>query len=526
MASKPLTRLAQRDVQKISSGCNITSLCATVKEMLENSIDAGAKIIAIRLTNTGLKKIVVQDNGCGIADEALVLLGRRHYTSKIRDYEDLSTLQTYGFRGEAFNSLCQFADVTVQTRQRDSKEGRVVTFDRAGAIRTWSTSPYCPVGTFSTVENLFQNVPVRYQEACKPGRQKQQYLGLVHMCLAYSIIHPELKISLYNDESCSRDVQKSSRCTDLAGSINGVLGAVAQSLVHLQGADEAHGVQMDLFAPDPNADYTTVSRSSTDRVFLSCNRRPFDSKKVLKAIRNALGNVLPEGSRNRYPVVVLAIEVPPEQLDVNCTPDKRTVCFTEEEVVLNCLNRLLLSLYVPNGANAGPSPTPSPTPRHSGEDMCKDIAKEVGPVDPGPSSTHTGLSTPALAPTTEGAELPSDAANTSAPDPALSPIPPAEPNHRPDPPPGLTLGPASDRDPPADPSEGAGRATGVAGGLGAVSVASPQAQGDMDMEIDKDIGGGLEAERTAPVASRPPESYTSRRRYDTRASSPRIRSHS
>uniref|UniRef100_A0A7S1NPX4 DNA mismatch repair protein S5 domain-containing protein n=1 Tax=Eutreptiella gymnastica TaxID=73025 RepID=A0A7S1NPX4_9EUGL len=390
MASKPLTRLAQRDVQKISSGCNITSTCATVKEMLENSIDAGAKIIAIRLTNTGLKKILVQDNGCGIADEALTLLGRRHYTSKIRYYDDLSALQTYGFRGEAINSLCQFADVTVQTRQRDSKEGRVVTFDRTGTIRTWSTSPYCPVGTFVTVENLFQNVPVRYQEACKPGRQKQQYLGLVHMCLAYSIIHPELKISLYNDESCSREVQKSSRCTNLVGSVNGVLGAVAQSLVHLQGADEAHGVRMDLFAPDPKADYATVSRSSTDRVFLFCNRRPFDSKKVLKAIRNALGNVLPE-SRNRYPVVVLAIDVPPEQLDVNCTPDKRTMCFTEEEVVLNCLNRLLLSLYVPNGdarvATAGPTPTPSPTSRTSGEDMSKAMAEEVDPVDPGPDST-------------------------------------------------------------------------------------------------------------------------------------------
>ena len=344
-----LNRLAQRDVQKISSGCNITSVSAVVKELIENSVDAGAKIIAIKLTNTGLSKIVVQDNGGGIPDESLSLLGKRHHTSKISNYAQLSCLTTYGFRGEAFNSICQFADVSVQTRRRDSKEGRQVTYDEQGKILSWTTCA-CPMGTFVTVQNLFKNMPVRRQEAKKPGKLKQQYLNLVHLCLAYSIVHPELKISLYNDETCSREVHKSTRCTDLVASVHGVLGPVAKGLVHLRTAEASTGVCIDLFVPSTDVEFSAVSRSCTDRMFMYCNKRPFDSKKIVKAIRNALANAFEDGARGRYPVVVLAIEVPPDQLDVNCTPDKRTLCFTEEEVVLNQINALLLSVYGRCGA--------------------------------------------------------------------------------------------------------------------------------------------------------------------------------
>uniref|UniRef100_A0A670ZFR7 PMS1 homolog 2, mismatch repair system component n=1 Tax=Pseudonaja textilis TaxID=8673 RepID=A0A670ZFR7_PSETE len=150
-----------RSVHQICSGQVVLNLCAAVKELVENSLDAGATNVEVKLKDYGTGLIEVSDNGCGVEEDNFAAL--KHYTSKIQDFSDLINVETFGFRGEALSSLCALSNVSIVTCHKSSNIGTRLEFDHSGKITR--RVPFSrPQGTTVSVQQLFHTLPVRHKE--------------------------------------------------------------------------------------------------------------------------------------------------------------------------------------------------------------------------------------------------------------------------------------------------------------------------------------------------------------------------
>lgn len=199
--------LDQTTVHRICSGQVIINLANAVKELIENSLDAGAKTIEIRLRNYGSDAIEVIDDGPGIEEQDFQTISKnfsytfhwhlgiqissccykalKHYTSKIDQYDDLETLNTFGFRGEALSSLCALAKFTITTRNKSSVKATRLEYEPSGLIKT-KTSCARSVGTTVLMENIFYSLPVRHKEFKR--NLKREYHKLMHVIQCYCLI--------------------------------------------------------------------------------------------------------------------------------------------------------------------------------------------------------------------------------------------------------------------------------------------------------------------------------------------------
>lgn len=151
-------------VHKICSGQVVIDLATAVKEMVENSIDAGATVIEVKLKNMGTDSIEVSDNGCGIDPENYAGIAMKHHTSKLKNFEDLDSVKSFGFRGEALNALCEISgSFHVTTRQELQPVGAQLEFDSFGRLTKQKVIARS-IGTSILVENLFEKLPVRRSE--------------------------------------------------------------------------------------------------------------------------------------------------------------------------------------------------------------------------------------------------------------------------------------------------------------------------------------------------------------------------
>ena len=156
-----------KSVHQIQSGQVIVDLCSVVKELVENSLDAGATAIEVRFKNNGLDSIEVQDNGAGIAPENYGNVALKHFTSKLSSYDDLSSLHTFGFRGEALSSLCALSKFSIITAQlNEVPKGNRLDFDILGRLKSANVAA-AQKGTTAAVEDLFESLPVRRKELTK-----------------------------------------------------------------------------------------------------------------------------------------------------------------------------------------------------------------------------------------------------------------------------------------------------------------------------------------------------------------------
>ena len=188
--------LEGRTVHQIQSGQVIVDLCSVVKELVENSLDAGATSIEIRFKNNGLDSIEVQDNGSGIVSDNYETIALKHYTSKLSDYDDLSSLQTFGFRGEALSSLCALSKFHVTTARADeAPKGMRLDFEVSGKLKS-SQVVASQKGTTVAVENLFMSLPVRRRELEK--NIKREYGKVLGVLQAYACISTQARISVSN----------------------------------------------------------------------------------------------------------------------------------------------------------------------------------------------------------------------------------------------------------------------------------------------------------------------------------------
>lgn len=165
-------------------------------ELVENALDAGATSIEVRFKNNGLDSIEVQDNGCGIAPEDFDTIALKHYTSKLSTYDDLTSLQTFGFRGEALSSLCALSRFHIVTaRTVDGSKGTKLEFEQSGKLKGTSVIA-AKQGTLVVVDSLFYNLPVRRKELEKTI--KREYNKVLALLNAYACISTNVKFSVSN----------------------------------------------------------------------------------------------------------------------------------------------------------------------------------------------------------------------------------------------------------------------------------------------------------------------------------------
>nr|XP_045243816.1 mismatch repair endonuclease PMS2 isoform X2 [Macaca fascicularis] len=314
-AIKPIDR---KSVHQICSGQVVLSLSTAVKELVENSLDAGATNIDLKLKDYGVDLIEVSDNGCGVEEENFEGLTLKHHTSKIQEFADLTQVETFGFRGEALSSLCALSDVTISTCHASAKVGTRLVFDHNGKIIQKAPYPR-PRGTTVSVQQLFSTLPVRHKEFQR--NIKKEYAKMVQVLQAYCIISAGIRVS------CTNQLGQGKRqpvvCTGGSPSIKENIGSVfgqkqVQSLIPFVQVPPSDSVceEYGLSCSDAlhNLFYISgfisqcahgVGRSSTDRQFFFINRRPCDPAKVSRLVNE----VYHMYNRHQYPFVVLNISV-------------------------------------------------------------------------------------------------------------------------------------------------------------------------------------------------------------------------
>ncbi|XP_030435401.1 PMS1 protein homolog 1 isoform X3 [Gopherus evgoodei] len=301
--SPGMKQLSAETVRLLSSSQVITSVVSVVKELIENSLDANATSIDVKLENYGFDKIEVRDNGDGIKAADVPVMAVKHYTSKISCSEDLESLTTYGFRGEALGSICCISEVLITTKTAADDFSTQYILDSSGHVTSQKPS-HLGQGTTVAVLKLFKNLPVRKQFYSTVKKCKEELKKIQDLLMAYGIIKPELRIIFTHNK------------------------------VFLSG-----------FLPKPESDNSLTSLSSSERSFIYINNRPVHQKEILKLVRWFYNLKSHKDSSRSYPVFFINITVPTSAVDVNLTPDKTQVLLHNKESVLSAVENVLTSLY-------------------------------------------------------------------------------------------------------------------------------------------------------------------------------------
>ncbi|KFP50028.1 PMS1 protein 1, partial [Cathartes aura] len=335
-----MKQLSAETIRLLSSSQVITSVVSVVKELIENSLDASATNIDIKLENYGFNKIEVRDNGNGIKVADVPVMAIKHYTSKISSSEDLERLTTYGFRGEALGSICCISEVLIATKTAADDFSTQYALDSNGHIISKKPS-HLGQGTTVTVLKLFKNLPVRKQFYSTNRKCKEELKKVQDLLTAYGIIKPDLRITLTHNKAV---IWQKTRVSDHKMACMSVLGtAVMGSMVPFQHCCEDPEINLSGFLPKAESDSSLTSLSSSERSFVFINNRPVHQKEILKYY----SLVTHKDCTRLYPVFFLNITVPASAVDVNLTPDKTQVLLHYKESVLLAVENVLKSLYGP-----------------------------------------------------------------------------------------------------------------------------------------------------------------------------------
>jgi len=319
-----ITILDPQTANLIAAGEVVERPSSVVKELVENSIDAGAKRIVIDIEEGGLASISVSDDGCGMTGEDLVLAFQRHATSKITCSHDLRRIETLGFRGEALPSIASISRMSVTTRMHGDLKGSRATIEGGKIVAVEPAG--CPAGTTVLVKNLFFNTPARRKAMKSPSSERSLCGELVsRLALARPDIRYEMKIR-------GRRVFYSPGSGRLLDAVTAVYGKqLAKEMLPVSSAEP--GISLTGLTGKPS-----LSRSSRSHITITINGRYVRCPVITAAIEEAYRFLLPQGRR---PVTVLALTVDPELLDVNVHPAKLEVKLLEEKKVADLVTLAL-----------------------------------------------------------------------------------------------------------------------------------------------------------------------------------------
>ncbi|EGE84659.1 hypothetical protein RJZ56_002409 [Blastomyces dermatitidis] len=326
--SRKIQALDPDVVNKIAAGEIIVAPMHALKELIENSVDAGATSVEILVKDGGLKLLQITDNGHGIDCDDLGILCERFTTSKLKAFEDLSSIGTYGFRGEALASISHIAHLTVTTKTAGSScawkahysDGKLVP---AKPGQTAEPKPTAGRGgTQITVEDLFYNVPTR-RRAFRSS--SEEYAKILDVVGRYAVHCSGVAFSCkkHGDSGVSISTSMNSTTVDRIRQIHG--SAVASELVNFSVEDPRLGFRASGWAS--NANY----HAKRTTILLFINHRSVESTAVRRAIEQAYSNFLPKGG---HPFAYLDLEIEPQRVDVNVHPTKREVNFLNEDEII------------------------------------------------------------------------------------------------------------------------------------------------------------------------------------------------
>lgn len=348
--SSGLDRLDRNVVHEICTNQVVVTLHACVKELVENALDAEATRIEVRLRENGSELLEVVDNGHGIATENYARLAMRHATSKIRDYDDLSqSLSTFGFRGEALSAICAMGDMTVCTRTSSAAAATLLSYDRFGKLASQVPAAR-EMGTTVSVRELFRRLPVRHREFIRNA--KAQVSATLRLIQAYAIAQPHIRFHVVAEKARGHGAARASLLST-SGSSSGWLQAASAVL-----GDNAL-MNVEPFEMQSEKTGWTVSglistpdggRRARDMQLFFCNRRPIDPP---KRIGKLITDTYHQYNSRMWPVVILAFNASQGKVDVNVTPDKRTVFLHNEEDLLVELQQALTELFTPKSQSMG-----------------------------------------------------------------------------------------------------------------------------------------------------------------------------
>ncbi|VAI57965.1 unnamed protein product [Triticum turgidum subsp. durum] len=338
-ASPAIKPIGKSVVHRICSGQVIFDLSSAVKELVENSLDAGATTVEVGLKAYGEEWFKVADNGSGISPGNFQALALKHHTSKISDFSDLNSVATFGFRGEALSSLCALGKLTVETRTKDESVGTHLEFEHSGVVIS-ERKIARQVGTTVTIEKLFSTLPVRGKEFSR--NIKKEYGKVVSLLHAYALIAKGVRLLCTNTvgKNSKTVVVKTQGSSSLKDNIITVFGLNTFKCLEPFNLALSEGCQVEGFLSKPGPG---TGRNSGDRQFFYVNGRPVDMPKVTKLV-----NELYRSSNSRqYPVAVLNFCIPTTSYDVNVAPDKRKIFFSSEHTILLSLREAIENLYSP-----------------------------------------------------------------------------------------------------------------------------------------------------------------------------------
>ena len=313
-----IKQLSKHLINQIAAGEVIERPASVVKELVENSVDAGATKISIEINND-CRDIRVADNGSGIHPDDIMLAFSKHATSKIATDEDLFDIHTLGFRGEALSSIISISKLTCTTRTTDFETGTKVKCENS-EVKQVETG--CAVGTIMDIKDLFYNLPARLK-FLKSSNTEFSYIQELVQSIA--LAHPECSFEL---KKFGKTILKTSAQNNLLQTIKEVYSSdVTSNLKEVLKTDNLSGLKISGYVSTP--DYT---RSSKKSYHIYINSRTVKCPVFQKAIDTAYKSLIANG---KYPFVVLNLEIPPSDVDVNVHPTKKEVRYKNPNQVFN-----------------------------------------------------------------------------------------------------------------------------------------------------------------------------------------------
>ena len=315
-----ITVLDQSTINKIAAGEVIERPSSVVKELLENAIDAQATAVTVEIRDGGISYIRVTDNGCGIPKEEVPLAFLRHSTSKIKSVEDLFTVSSLGFRGEALSSIASVAQVELITKTSEQLSG--TRYQIEGGVERSYEEVGAPDGTTFLVRNLFYNTPAR-QKFLKTAQTEGSHVAALVEKIAMS--HPDISIRFIQNNQNRLHTSGNHNLKDIIYTVFG--REIAANLLPVESEQEV--LQVHGFAGKP-----VIARSNRSFENYYINGRYVKSGLIGKAIEDAYK---PYMMQHKYPFVLLHISIEPEYLDVNVHPTKMELRFRNGEQVYQML---------------------------------------------------------------------------------------------------------------------------------------------------------------------------------------------
>ncbi len=312
-----IVQLSKNVINQIAAGEVIERPYSVVKELVENSVDAGATKISVEISNE-CRNIRVADNGSGIHPDDIMLAFSKHATSKITSGEDLYNVTTMGFRGEALASIISISKLTCITRTKDFDFGTKVECENS-EVKQNKTG--CAIGTIMEIRDLFYNLPARLKFL---KSQKTEFAYISELIQSLALVHPEVSFELKNN---GKTALKTTGQGDILQTSKEVFSDdISKNLRKVFKTDKISGLQISGYISTP--DYTRASKKD---YYTYVNSRivkcPIFQKSIDTAYRNLIGS--------RYPFIILNLEVPPEDVDVNVHPTKKEVRYKNPNQIFN-----------------------------------------------------------------------------------------------------------------------------------------------------------------------------------------------